>query len=192
MSYFTKTFDDKIVNLLKNGAVGFMPSDTVYGLSATALNNDAVQRIYNLKGRDNNKPCIILLANVAQAKVIGINPVDLSLVANLWPAALSFITPAGNSPEHLNRGFSTLAVRVPGNDQLRQVILQTGPLVSTSANLQNNPIAHETQKAIEYFDDKLDFYVDAGTLDGQPSTIVQAENGSLMVIRQGVYTLGKS
>lgn len=189
MSYFTDSFDEKIVSLLKNGAVGFMPSDTVYGLSAAALNKDAVTRIYELKGRDDHKPCIILLADVSQAKQLNINPEDLNLVSHLWPASLTFIAPAESSPEFLCRNLKTLAVRVPDNEDLRKLLGRCGPLVSTSANLQGERVAHDIAKAEEVFGDKLDFYVDFGILSGEPSTIVQAENGQLKIIRPGAYKL---
>jgi L-threonylcarbamoyladenylate synthase len=189
MSYLTDNFDDKIVSLLKNGAAGLMPSDTVYGLSARALDEAAIRRIYSLKGRDDNKPCIVLLADANQANQLGINPKDLTLVSTLWPAPITFIAPASAAPEFLHRGFQTLAVRVPDNGPLRKLLIQCGPLVSTSANLQGEEVAHLPSKAKEYFDDKLDFYIDVGELSGEPSTIVKAEDGQLKIIRPGAFKL---
>lgn len=189
MPYFTDNFDETVVKLLEDGAVGLVPSDTVYGLSAVALNEGSVRRIYELKGRDNHKPYIILLADFNQANQLGINPEDLSLVSRLWPAPLTFIAPAENAPEFLHRGTQSLAIRIPNNETLRELLVLVGPLLSTSANLQGEAIAQDMSMAKLYFGDKLDFYVDAGTLSGQPSTIVQAQNGQLKILRPGAFKL---
>lgn len=190
MSYLTNTFDEQIVKLLKNGSIGFVPSDTVYGLSAIALNKDAVNQIHKIKGRDDDKPFIVLLASIEQAECIGLNLDDLEAVRRLWPARLTFICPVGwSTPEFLHRGMGTLAVRVPDNKELRQLIAKTGPLVSTSANLQGEPTIKTASEANSIFGDRLDFFVDAGDLNGKASTIVQLQNGQLVVIRQGAYKL---
>lgn len=189
MSYFTNSFDDNVVELLKNGGVGFMPSDTVYGLSACALDEAAVERIYAIKQRDDNKPCIILLSDLSQASSIGIDSASLQAAAKYWPAALTFIAPADSSPEYLHRGLKSLAVRIPDNEDLRGIIASTGPIVSTSANIQDEPIAHTPSHAIEIFGDQLDFYVDVGELSGEPSTIVKFEKNKLIILRQGAWQM---
>ena len=192
MSYITNSFDEQIVSLLKNGAVGLVPSDTIYGLSALALDESAVNRIYELKGRDERQPFPVLLANTEQAEQFGVSLKDLELVQNLWPAPLTIIVSAPNFPEFLHRGLKTLAIRILDNDELRKLLEKTGPLVSTSANLHGEQPTSSVNEAKKVFGDSLDFYVDAGTLHGEPSTIVQAENGKLKVVRQGVYVIGKS
>lgn len=189
MSYFTDRFDEKVVELLRSGAIGFMPTDTVYGLSACAINQTAVEKIYRLKQRDDHKPCIILLANVDQATDMNIDPINFEPVSKFWPAPLSFIVPAEQSPEYLHRGTKTLAIRMPDSEELRELILKTGPLVSTSANVQDEPVAHTHQRAKEIFGDSLDFYIDAGELNTDPSTIAKLENGQLKIIRQGAWQI---
>jgi L-threonylcarbamoyladenylate synthase len=188
VSYFSNSFDEQIIELLRTGGVGFMPSDTVYGLSAMALNKSAVEKIYTLKGRDKHKPCIVLLANVEQAEKIGIDPANLRPVEFYWPAPLTVIAPAPQAPLYLHRGMESLAVRIPSSKVLLALIDTVGPIVSTSANLQNEPIAHDIHIARKYFGDRLDFYVDNGTLNGQPSTIANLNaRGKLEIIRQGAW-----
>jgi L-threonylcarbamoyladenylate synthase len=82
-----------------------------------------------------------------------------------------------------------LAVRVPDNFELRNLIKKTGPIVSTSANLRGQEPAKTVKEARKYFGDRLDFYVDAGHLDSQPSTLVKIENNKLKVVRQGAYEI---
>ncbi len=189
MSYFTDRFDEKVVELLKNGGVGFMPSDTVYGLSARALDETVVDKIYHVKQRDDGKPCIVLISNVDQAVQIGIDPKDLKMVEKYWPAPLTFIAPAQSSPFHLHRGLGTLAVRIPASDSLRDLIRKTGPIVSTSANIQDEPVAHTPQHAKEIFDEHLDFYVDGGEKSGLASTIVKLSSGHLEILREGAWQI---
>ncbi len=167
-----------------------MPSDTVYGISCLAINKNAVERIYELKGRDYNMPFIILLADIKQAEQLDLRVQGLEPANKFWPAPLTLITPAGpNTPVFLHRGKFSLAVRIPNNDELRKLISQTGPIVSTSANPQGQPPAKTIAEAKNYFGDKIDFYVDAGTLDGPPSTIAEIKSGKLVVTRQGAFKL---
>ncbi len=189
MSYFTDRFDEKVTELLKGGAAGFMPSDTVYGLSACALNQAAVEKLYHLKQRDDHKPCIVLIADVDQAGDLGVDVKELEPVGRFWPAPLTFIAPAENAPRYLHRGTKTLAIRIPDNNKLRDLIDKTGPLVSTSANIQNEPVALTAQRAQEIFGDSLDFYIDGGVQSGQSSTIVKISGGKLEIVRQGAWKM---
>jgi L-threonylcarbamoyladenylate synthase len=189
MSYSTNRLDDRIVELLKNGAVGLLPSDTIYGLSAVALNKDAVERVHELKRRDGNKPLIVLIANIKQLKELGLSKEQSELVEYYWPAALSVIFEAENIPGWLQLRSSSLAVRMPDNQELRDLIAKTGPIVSTSANLQGKKPAASVKEAKNYFNEHLDFYVDVGELNGQASTLVKIEKNKLKVVRQGSYSL---
>lgn len=181
--------DESVTELLKSGGVGLLPADTVYGLSCMALNKDSVGRIYKLKGRDYNLPFIILLSDIEQAAQLNLDPKDLHPAEKFWPAPLTLIVPGKNSPAFLHRGRESLAVRIPPDAGLRDLIKQTGPIVSTSANPQGQPPAKNVGEAKEYFGSKLDFYVDAGTLEAQPSTIVEVKNDKLIVTRQGSFRL---
>ena len=179
--------------LLKAGQVGLLPSDTIYGLSGLALNKLGVEKIYKLKGRGYKKPMIVLLADSAQAGQLGLDSRDLALASAIWPAPLTLIVPAGkNTPAFLHRGTKSLAIRVPDNSALRKLISSTGPLVSTSANPEGKEPAQNVAQAKSYFGDKLNFYIDAGELKTQPSTIVQTKNGKLIVLRQGAHQLQSS
>jgi L-threonylcarbamoyladenylate synthase len=190
VTYLSDNFDSQIVALLRGGAVGFMPSDTVYGLSCSALNQEAVERIYELKGRDSFKPCIVLLADIHQATELGIDEHSLEPIQKLWPAALTFVAPAGvTTPEYLHRGTSTIAVRVPKDKPLQRLLYKTGPLISTSANTQGEQTAQNVEEAKRYFGDKLDFYVDGGELTGQPSTLVEFKKGKLKILREGAVKI---
>jgi L-threonylcarbamoyladenylate synthase len=190
MSYFTDSFDKKVITLLRQGAVGFMPADTIYGLSCLALNEQSVEKVNKLKKREGFKPFVVLIADIEQAAELGLNMADLEIVRKIWPAPLTFVCPAGTTtPEFLHRGMKSLAVRVPANKPLLELLQKTGPLISTSANTSGKDVAQNAEGAQKYFGDKLDFYIDIGELNDLPSTLVQIKNGKLVVLRQGTHTI---
>jgi L-threonylcarbamoyladenylate synthase len=189
MSYYGKEINEKVVELLKAGGVGLLPTDTIYGLSALALDKKAVERVHELKERDDGKPLVVLIAEAGQLNELGPSLQYPEILEKYWPAPLSVEFNASNAPEWLHRGKFYFAVRMPDHDGLRKLIKKVGPIVSTSANLQNHEPAKTVEEAKKYFGDQLDFYVDAGKLEGQSSTLVKIENGKLKILRHGAYEI---
>jgi L-threonylcarbamoyladenylate synthase len=189
MSYMTNQIDQKVVGLLSGGSVGFLPTDTIYGLSAVAMNEQAVERIHHLKGRDGSTPLIVLIADIEQLDSLGLKKDDADLIKKYWPGPLSVEFDAASAPSWLHRGNRFFAVRMPNNKELRELINTTGPIVSTSANLHGKKPASTTSEAERYFGKKLDFYVGAEKLEGEPSTLVKIENGQIKVLRQGAFPI---
>jgi len=189
MSYVTDKIDDEVVRLLQNGGAGLLPTDTIYGLSCRAEDPKAVERLHRLKGRNANKPFIVLISDIKMLNMLSIFKFDRELIKNYWPGALSIICPALAAPDWLQRGANTLAVRLPDYPKLISLVDQVGPIISTSANPQGRPPARSAAEARSLFGDKLDFYVDIGELDNPPSTLVAVENGKLKVVRQGAVKI---
>jgi L-threonylcarbamoyladenylate synthase len=189
MNYETDSFDGEIVRLLQNGGAGLLPTDTIYGLSGRAEDYEAVERLHKLKGRAGNKPFIILISNIKMLDLLSISDKQASAVKNYWPGALSVVFPAPDAPAWLHRGAGSLAVRLPDYPELIRLIDKTGPLVSTSANLPDQPPARTVSEAKELFGSQLDFYVDAGELSGPPSTLAALSDNVLRVIRQGAVRI---
>ncbi len=185
MSYFSDSFDKEVITLLQNGAVGFMPSDTIYGLSCRALDKKTVERLRKIKGRDKNKPFIVLISSADQLDELGIITTDAAPALRYWPGRLTIICQAEGAPLWLHRGTKTLAVRQPDDETLRQLIDKTGPLISTSANIADQRPAKSFAGAQKLFGDKLDFYVDRGTISKKASTIIRATFSKVEVVRQG-------
>ena len=150
-----------------------MPTDTIYGLHAVA-DSDSVARIVEIKGRDENKPFVIIAASAEQARSLGV--VVPALLCDLWPAPLTAI---------LRRGDSTVAVRVPDLAWLRSLLQRTGPLVSTSANRAGqSPITFPEDLKREMFD-AIDGVVDGGRREGKASTIVDFTGDEPRILREG-------
>jgi len=166
-----------------------MPTDTIYGLSASALDKDAVERIHSIKGRDSSKPLIVLIANLEMLDLLSIYKEQAKIIEEYWPGAVSLEFNASDSPSWLHRGRGHFAIRMPDHDTLRELISQVGPIVSTSANIQGGEPASNLDQAQAIFGEKLDFYVDAGKLVGQSSTLVINEGGRLKVVREGAVKI---
>ena len=91
----------------------------------------------------------------------------------------------------MTRGTGTIAFRMPDIPELRDLLVQTGPLIAPSANTEGEPPALTVGDAKKYFGDEVDFYVDAGKLESLPSTLITFENGEPVVLRQGAVSLSK-
>ena len=189
MSYVTDSFDDEVVRLLQKGGVGLVPTDTIYGLSAKALDQSAVERIHKLKSRDSGKPLIVLISDLKMLDLLSISLEQADLVKKYWPGPLSLEFQTPKSPVWLHRGLKHFAIRLPNHPELLELIKRIGPLVSTSANLQGQNPVHSLGEAEALFGDKLDFYINAGQLDNPPSTLAVVKNGRLHVTRQGAVKI---
>lgn len=192
MSYRSNRLDEHVVELLQSGGVGFMPSDTIYGLSCLALDEQAVLKLHKIKDRSGNKPFIVLISDTEMLNMLSISGDEKDLLERYWPGSLSVIFKAPNSPEWLQLGSRSLAVRLPADKNLCELISKSGPLISTSANPEGGKPANSVKEAGAYFGEQLDFYVDAGDLSAsQPSTLARIVNGKLEVIRQGAVKINE-
>ena len=183
---------DEVALFLNDGGIGVVPTDTLYGLVASALDREAVERVYHIRGRDEGKPCIVLIGGMDVLASFGIvlsdeERITLSL---LWPGKVSVIFPCPDTKRvYLHRGTGTIAFRVPDKSDLRELLRETGPLIAPSANPQGMPPAKTIEEARTYFGDDADFYVDGGTLDSEPSTVVRFTDGRLSVVREGAVKI---
>lgn len=176
--------------LLKTEAVGIIATDTVYGIVARAGNKAAVARLYEIKKRD-EKPGTLIAANIEQLENLGLKHRYLKAVEQYWPGAISVIIPSGDpNLAYLHRGKMSIAVRIPDDKNLSELLQKTGPLLTSSANNPGEPPAKTIQEAKDYFGNKPDFYDDGGDLsDREPSTIIRIIDDAVEVIRQGAVKI---
>lgn len=176
----------EIAKSLTSGSVVLMPTDTIYGLHALALDESAVARIADIKGREETKPFIVLAASLDQLTPLGIcAPRNiLDALDSLWPAPLTAILPLA-APIAASRGASTLAVRIPALDWLRELVSRTGPLVSTSANRSGEPPVEDPSFLAGDLQERLDAIVDGGVRKGKPSAILNLTSGEPHFLREG-------
>lgn len=177
---------ERAIMFIQNGGVGVLPTDTLYGLVGSALNVDTVDRIYDLKQRNPDKPLIVLISDVAELEQFGIVTSD-SLLERLriyWPGPFTVILPTIDDQfEYLHRGTNNIAFRLPDDVQLIDLISQTGPIVAPSANVEGMAPATNTDEARAYFGTDVDFYVEGEDLRGNPSTIISFDGDEVVIER---------
>ncbi|GAC1387444.1 MAG: L-threonylcarbamoyladenylate synthase [Candidatus Saccharimonadales bacterium] len=188
----TKTMTEtEVVAALNKGAIGVLPTDTVYGICAQAASKTAVARLYSVKYRP-NKRGTILAGSVDQLVQIGFKRRYLTAIQHFWPGPISVEIPCVDLA-YLNNGLGTIAVRIPADDRLQQILRHTGALLTSSANQPGEPPATIIQAAIDYFGDTVDFYLDGGDLSGrQSSTIIRVVDDAIEVIRAGAIKIDET
>ncbi|OYX43487.1 hypothetical protein B7Y94_01465 [Candidatus Saccharibacteria bacterium 32-49-12] len=158
---------------LQNSGIVVARTDTIYGLLAKASDEAAVERVYDTKGRTENKACIILVKDPAD---IPFNQDVIAAILSESNRPTSIIVPVSGAPGWLTRGGDTLAYRIlPPGHILCDIIDETGPLIAPSANPEGLPPAININQAKSYFGDKVNVYLDGGEVptDVIPSRIIK-------------------
>lgn len=183
-------YDHADDRLKQPGAIGVIPTDTVYGVVARAVDSAAVARLYELKKRD-DKPGTLIAADLRQLEALGLKHAYLKAVEQFWPGAVSVVIPTSNPAlEYLHRGKMSLAVRIPRPKELKELLQKTGPLLTSSANHPGETPASRIAEAKKYFGDQVDFYVDGGDMSRHaPSTIIRVVDDAVEVLRPGAVRI---
>lgn len=183
--------DNVAIQLNQSPNIGIIPTDTVYGVVARADDHPGVERLYALKHRE-SKPGTLLAASIEQLETLGLKRRYMKAVEQYWPGPVSVIIPCADPKlSYLHQGKMSLAVRIPEDKKLLELLLQTGPLLTSSANPPGQSPAVNIGQARQYFGDQVDFYADGGDLSGRlPSTIIRVVDDEIEVIRQGAVTIG--
>ena len=185
---------EKIIQLLRVGKIGVMPTDTIYGIVGSALNPETVEKIYKLRKRAKDKPMIILISSLDDLKKFKIKLTDKQkkFLEKIWPNPISVVLPCKDKDfEYLHRGKNSLAFRMPNNQALLGLLKEIGPLVAPSANFEGEKPAENIATAKKYFGNQVAFYLDEGTIHSTPSTLVRFENDSIKLLRQGILSRSK-
>jgi len=189
--FFDSLNDPMLVRMLAAGAVGVLPTDTVYGLVATAGNPRAVQKLYALKSRE-RKPGTTIAASAEQLIALGVPRLTIERVAKLWPNPLSVVIELDENLAYLHAGVGSSPFRVVATAALKSLLEKTGPLLTSSANLPGQPPATNLAEARRYFGSQVDFYVDGGLRkDNAPSTIIRLGSKGAQVLREGAIPAKK-
>ena len=177
----------KAIACIKNEEVVGIPTETVYGIGVDPLSQTAVDKIFNLKERDENKPLSILVHSfhdLIKLKIISKVP---EIVELYWPGPLTIIV---ESELNFADGVGTknpnsIGVRVPDNELALELLKKTGPLAVTSANISGQEDITNEKDAESVFGDKIGHYLQGSALHGSGSTIVDFRDEEFKVIREG-------
>lgn len=180
-------FEPEVITLLQNGAIGVIPTDTVYGVVARLFDEVAVSRIYDVKAHSPTRAVgTILIGDPGQLD--DLVPKELVMLAqSYWPGPTSVVLPVNDALHYAHRGLCSLPFRHSNSMALNDIVRQTGPLATSSANLSGQPVATTLQEAIDYFGNTVDFYVDGGDCSAKnASRIISIDkDGNEHVIREG-------
>lgn len=177
------------LQLLHQGEIIAFPTDTVYGLAADAFNHQAIQKLFEAKGRDFNKAIAVLIGEETQAQLLAesVSSSALILMRKFWPGGLTVIVPKkAGLPPSLSPA-DTIGLRIPDQSVAIELLRRFGPLATTSANLSGgkNPIT--TADVLLQLDQRIPLILDGGACRGGiPSTVVDCTVEPVRILRPGV------
>lgn len=185
----TQTISQAAEIIAHGGVIAFR-TDTFYGLGADPFNRDAVQRIKQLKGREENKPILVVLSERTSVTRFVAQPAPaFDFLADMfWPGPLTLIGHAiADLPEEVTAGTKTIGVRLPDDDRVRELVEACGgALTATSANPSHEEPARTAQEVFTYFGGRVDLIIDDGDIaTDRPSTVVNACGVEPQLIREG-------
>lgn len=187
-------FEDASRVVYAGGVIAFR-TDTFYGLGVDPLNRQALNRIRGLKGREDNKPILVVISDAVEADRFISERSNLFDIASArhWPGALTLVLKARDDiPNELTGGTGTIGVRLPNDADVRALVRACGgALTATSANPSGTPPARTATEVAKYFPAGIDLIVDGGeALSDQPSTVLDVCGDVPRVIREGVLDSG--
>ncbi len=178
------------VSFLKGGKVIAFPTDTVYGIAVDVFNDLAVEKIFEIKGRNTNKPLQVLIAKKDDLNSIvkGFTKVLDILISEFWPGPLTIVVPArADFPMRVRCGLENVGIRMPSNPIAMKIISAFGsPIAASSANISGMPDPKDAEDVIKNLGDKVDLIIDGGqTTDNIPSTVIDISVDPPIILRQG-------
>ncbi len=178
------------VRVLRSGGVVAIPTDTLYGLAACALDEQAVRRIFRLKGRPEGMalPLLVAYAGDLDRYSMDVPEIARALAERFWPGALTLVLrKASIIPDVVTGGKPTVGLRVPDHWVPRAIVRELGaPITGTSANLSGMPGLTTAQAVREQLGGQVDLVVDGGEAPGGvPSTVLDVTASPPRVLRQG-------
>lgn len=182
---------DRLQEILENGGAVILPTETVYGLFAKALDEDAVNHVYDLKMRPRDKAMNLNVADLESILAFSKNQPDYLnwLYEKFLPGPLTIILEANERvPAWINSGLSTIGFRLPKHPVTLDLIKKTGPLIGPSANLSGTESGKIFSKVKEQFSEEIVGFEDDLSLTGQDSTILDLTGEKARILRQGSIT----
>ena len=177
-------------DVLAEGGLVILPTDTVYGLAARADIPEAVERIFEVKGREEEKALVVMVSSLQEAVEIAAREQRDPLVrlGSLWPGPLTLVVRAGEVSwkESVAPGSETLGIRIPDSSFMLQLLSISGPLAVTSAN----PAGESPPASFAAVDagllSRVELAVDGGDQgSGRPSTVAEIQDVGLKILRHG-------
>ncbi len=179
--------------LIRSGEVVGIPTETVYGLGADALNADAVKKIFAAKGRPADNPLIVHIYNLEQSERLAVNIPELffKLAEKFWPGPLTMIVPKNKIiPDETSGGLDTVGIRMPSHRVMRELIRLSFPIAAPSANRSGYPSPTSAEHVMQDMNGKISAVIDGGiSRFGVESTVISFDNAdTVRILRPGSVT----
>ena len=179
---------------IKNGEIVLFPTETVYGIGANALDENAVNKIFEAKGRASDNPLIVHISSIDMLNdlVKEVGEIEQRLMDNFWPGPLTIIFDRKECvPNVVTAGLDTVGIRMPSNEIARKLIeFAEVPIAAPSANISGKPSGTKIEDIIDELDGKVDYILDSGIVDiGVESTVVRVINKQVHILRPGKITV---
>jgi L-threonylcarbamoyladenylate synthase len=188
-----KNIIEEAGTVIREGGLVAFPTETVYGLGANALDEEAVKKIFVAKGRPQDNPLIVHVADFdLEPLVKNIPEVAVKLMESFWPGPLTIILEKSELiPDVTSAGLSSVGIRMPSNNISRELIRAAGvPIAAPSANISGRPSPTEASRCVEDLEGRVDFILGGGSCQvGLESTIVDCTANPPCVLRPGGVTL---
>lgn len=184
-----KRLIDKAVDLLKDGGVIAYPTDTIYGFGCDMYNKKAIQRIYQIKKRDPQKPFSFICSDLKNISLYAqVTNQAYKIMKRCLPGPYTFILLGTKLvPKIMVTKRKTVGIRVPNNNICLSLVKTLGnPIISTSVGLSGGEVFSDPSLIEETFGAKIDLTIDGGILASQPSTIISLIDDEVEVIREGL------
>ena len=180
--------------LIQNGDVVAMPTETVYGLAADATNPKAIRRIFKIKGRPQDNPLIVHISDISMLERLTSNVPKIAheLAKDFWPGPLTIVLPKSNLiPYEISAGLDTVAIRMPDHDVAIRLINESGvPIAAPSANKSGSPSPTTANHVYDDLKGQIPIILDGGSCKiGLESTVVKIENDMVIILRPGIVTM---
>lgn len=183
---------NQVVSSLKNGGIAIFPTDTVWGIGCSIERLDAIRRLYEIKGREKNKPTAVLVGSIQQAMEYGdFSPKAEELINLYWPGAFTIVVDTKEGvPEEIRGDTRTVGLRYPKFEIIEQITKQLGcGMVTGSANFAGLPAPERKEMIDQRLRDIVDVILDGECGGEQPSTVVDATGKDVKILREGPITL---
>ena len=180
-------------NIIKNGGLVLFPTETVYGIGANGLDEEAVKKIFIAKGRPQDNPLILHISDMSMLENIAdkISDLEYKLMESFWPGPFTIILSKKEIvPSRVTAGLDTVAVRMPSNEIARELIRYSDvPIAAPSANVSGRPSGTNVQDIFDELKDRVDYIIDGGDCEiGLESTVVRVVDGKPHILRPGKIT----
>lgn len=178
---------------IKQGKLVLFPTETVYGIGANALDENAVNKIFKAKGRASDNPLIVHISNkkMLENLVKNIGVIEKKLMDEFWPGPLTIIFDRKKSvPNNVTAGLETVGIRMPNNSiAIKFIELANLPIAAPSANISGKPSGTKIEDITDELDGKVDYILDAGITDiGLESTVIRVIDNKVHILRPGKVT----